>query len=301
MDPVDLTTNTRFHRLTWIGTGKTFSNSLPQEVYDAKREVLKVPDVILAQLPGSVALVHEFLRHPLPPQSGNLNFHRTEEWFSTNMPLTCPEVLLKSPIPSEKVLEKLDTTVGQMWFDGASSIVDPRFNGGAERFPPWALSLWKKIQKVIGDQKQWNSSVRWLELITHPEDTVAQTKSFVGGLPWNKQLCSIGGSTLEFAGFLGASWLSDTQIDMMVNVLRSRMTTEEQIKGTLLEPMVLSWELVIVSTEKKGPMISPYLSRLTDQIKAGIMTIWFPINVNENHWVAGRVDCENYTFAFGEL
>ena len=43
MDPIDLTTDAQFNHSTWIGTGKTFSNSLPQAVYDRKGEVLKNP------------------------------------------------------------------------------------------------------------------------------------------------------------------------------------------------------------------------------------------------------------------
>ena len=42
MDLIDLTTDTEFDHSTWIGTGKEFSSSLPQVVYDKKREILKV-------------------------------------------------------------------------------------------------------------------------------------------------------------------------------------------------------------------------------------------------------------------
>ena len=301
MDLIDLTKDTRFHCSTWIGTGKVFTNSLPQIVYDKKREIFQVPDCILTQLPSSTALVHDFVHHPLPPQSSSLNFHQMEEWFSMDTPQTHPEVLLARPVPPKKVLKDLDAAAGQKWFDGASSIMDPRFNNGAERFPLWVLSLWKEIQKAIKHQRRWRLSIQWLELIAHPESIVVQARSLIEKLPWNKPLHFGGASTLEFAGFLGASWLSDTQINMMVDILQNRMVIEEHTEGAHIEPLIFAWELIFVGNGSKDPLTSSYLLRLVDQIQAGATAIWFPINVNKNHWIAGRVDFKNHTFAFGEL
>lgn len=218
---IDLTTDTKFHSSTWIGTGRRFSNSLPQAVYQKKREILKVPESFLTQFPSSVTLIYEFINHPLPPQSCGLSFHQASEWFSTEASLTHPEVLLSRPIPPRNVLEDLNAAIGQMWFDGVFSIVDPWFNSGMERFSLWVLSLWGEMQKMVKNQKQWKSSVHWLELVTHPQDIADQAKNLIEKLPWNCSLRSGGASTLEFVGFLGVSWLSDTQINMMVGMLQT--------------------------------------------------------------------------------
>jgi hypothetical protein len=301
MDHIDLTLHTQFHHSTWIGTGKKFSDSLPQAVYDKKQEILKIPDPFLTKLPTPTILIHHFIHHPLPLQSSSLSFHQTGEWFSINTPLTCPEVLLTRPIPPERVLKNLNIAIGQMWFDGATSIVDPRFNNGTERFPLWVLSLWKEMQKTIEHQKLWKSLIQWLDSITHPEDITTQAKDLINSLPWNKPLHSGGVTTLEFASFLGVSWLSDNQINMMVKALQKQMKTEEGARGVLIEPLVLPWELVSVGKGWTDPLTSPYLSRLANQIEGGITTVWFPMNVNNNHWIAGRVDFEDCTFTFGEL
>ena len=145
MDPIDLTTGIQFIHSTWIGTGKRFSTTLPPEVYDKKREILKVPDTFPTQFPTSVALVHEFVHHRFPPQSSGLSFHPMIKWFSVEMPVTSPEVLLTRPIPPEEVLKNLDAAIGQMWFDRLSSIVDPWFNNHSERFPLWVLSDRKSV------------------------------------------------------------------------------------------------------------------------------------------------------------
>ena len=168
MDPVDLTLYAELHYSTWIRTGKKFSNSLPGVVYDKKWEILKIPGHFQKRLPTPTILVYNFIHYPLPIQSGTFSFHQTAEWFSTDTPLTYPEVLLTRPIPPEKVLQNLNIATGQMWFDGATSVVDPRFNNGTERFPLWVLSLWKVMQEMVMYQKLWKSSIHWLELIAHP-------------------------------------------------------------------------------------------------------------------------------------
>jgi hypothetical protein len=107
----------------------------------------------LTQFPTSITHVHEFIHHVLPPQSSGLSFHKTAKWFSRETPLTSPKVLLTRPIPLEEVLKNIDAAIGQMWFDGLSSIVDPRFNNCTKRFPLWVLSLWTEMQKMVKDQK----------------------------------------------------------------------------------------------------------------------------------------------------
>ena len=243
MGTIDLTTNAQFDPSTWIGVGKTFSNDLENVVYDKKREILKVPDPFLIHLPTPTLLVNEFLKYHLPIQSSTLSFHPTGEWFSTDVPLSPPEILLTRPIPPARVLKDLDKALGQEWFDGANSIVDPRFNNRSERFPFWALSLWKEMEKMIQHQRLWDSSIRWLKTITHPEEIVAKAKSVIEKLPWNKPLGSGGATTLEFAGFLGVSWLSDTQINLMIKVLRNRLEMEDHTERVLIEPIEFTWEL----------------------------------------------------------
>ena len=236
---VNLTIDTQFLHSTWIRAGKEFSRHLPLVVYDKKQEILKIPHCFLAQLPIPVTLVYEFINHSFPLQSSNLSFHQLSRWFSTEVPLTYPGVLLTRPIPPAKVLKDLDTAIGQVWFDGASSIVDLQFNNGTERFPLWVLSLWQEMEKMVENQRWWKSSIHQLELKTHPQGITVQAKNLIEKLSWNGPL-SGGVSTLEFAGFLGVSWLSDTQINMMVDVLQNQMKTQEYAEGTLLESLALS-------------------------------------------------------------
>ena len=160
-----------------------------------------------------------------------------------------------------------------MWFDGAASIVDPQFKNGNERFPFWVLSLWREMEKMIQHQKLWRSSVRWLELITHPRDTIVQAKALIDRLAWNEPLSSGGATTLEFAGFLGVPWLSDTQINMMVKVLQNRLETEDHTEWVLIEPIEFAWGVESVGRGFTDPKSSVYLSQLVRQVQDGVTAI----------------------------
>ena len=299
MDPIDLTVDLPFHPSAWIGVGRRYSNLLPQEVLDAERDALKIPGTFRNRLPPPEARIHDFISFTLPFQSGALVFHAPAQWFSHDTPNTDPNILLTRSVPPANVLEDLEKIFGQTWLDGGHSIVDPRFNNQNERFPLWALSFWKELQKTIECQDEWKKSVRWLNSMTHPMEIIEQVRGLVRRLAWNTPLCLAGATSLDLAGFLGTSWLSDTQMNMMVDVLRKRMEVEECARGIIIEPMEFSWEIVLVAKDKKEPM-SPYLSRLADQIKRGsVRALWFPIHINDSHWVTGKIDLERRTFAFG--
>ena len=79
------------------------------------------------------------------------------------------------------------------------------------------------------------------------------------------------------------------------------MKTREHAEETVIESAPFSHEMVQVAKGAKQPT-SKYLTRLVNHIKrTGAKQLWFPIHVNSSHWIAGRVDLERHTFAFGEF
>ena len=79
------------------------------------------------------------------------------------------------------------------------------------------------------------------------------------------------------------------------------MKTGGHIKEAVIEPVAFSQEMISVANGVKSPT-SKYLLRLTEQIKnTRTKTVWFPIHINNSHWIAGWADLENHTFAFGEF
>ena len=156
--------------------------------------------------------------------------------------------------------------IGQIWLDGSCSIIDPCFNNGTEQFPLWMLSLWKEVQKSIQYQGEWRTSVHWLDSMTHPVEIIAQVKIIVEKLSWNMPLCLRGATSLDIIGFLSTAWLSDTQIDMMVNTLQEWMKTIEYVTEVAVEPVLFSQEITLVTSRVKEPT-SKYLLELADHIR----------------------------------
>lgn len=87
----------------------------------------------------------------------------------------------------------------------------------------------------------------------------------------------------------------------MVKVLQNRLETEDHTEWVLIEPIEFAWEVESVGRGFTDPKSSAYLSRLARQVQDGVTAIWFPLNVYGSHWIAGKVDFEERTFAFGEL
>ena len=105
--------------------------------------------------------------------------------------------------------------------------MDPHFNDGTEQFPPWVLSLWKEMDKAVQCQGEWRKSLCWLGLTAHLAEIIEQVRDVVESLPWNQPLPLRGAASLDLAGFLGVSWHSDTQVDMMIDILQEQLKTSK--------------------------------------------------------------------------
>ena len=68
------------------------------------------------------------------------------------MPVTDTECLRTQPVPQEKVLDQLLKDFGQAWFDGAKSVVDPRFNDGHDRLPLWTNKLSDTAEPMLNSR-----------------------------------------------------------------------------------------------------------------------------------------------------
>ena len=74
MDPIDLSKDLPFHPSLWIGVGKKLSDSLPQEVLDAHKEILEIPGTF-----------HNSLPTLLPPQNLLLRLHSPAQANQTQL------------------------------------------------------------------------------------------------------------------------------------------------------------------------------------------------------------------------
>jgi hypothetical protein len=238
MDAIDDVTDI-FEVNKWIGVGKKYpSSDTPRQVDEARQRTLAIPIEYEAYFSPPNLPVLEFVMRPLPSQSSELITTKPEIWFSKDKPSTAVACLLARPIPPRLFLASLDKTFGQAWFDGAKSIVDQRFNNSTDRLPLWALTFWKMLSEYVEKQAVWKKSILWIEKEkeqAHKRDegtlkVVEIAQEHLKFLGWNVPLTYQRrmSYSFELASLLSTAWLNDEHINMMMEELDKKITTNPQ-------------------------------------------------------------------------
>ena len=174
-----------FNPALWIGQGKKYIvEELPENVVDAKCELLDLPREARHYLPLNEMPISTFLNQHLPIKLSELISIRIEDCFSKDSPATNIATLADRPIPSDETIRLLDKAMGQAWLDGNRSIIDWR---GGERIDFWAITFWREMSVVIAKQKEWSYARSRFQSITGkqgtglPEDTKISVEKFAFG------------------------------------------------------------------------------------------------------------------------
>ncbi|KAJ8085471.1 hypothetical protein PM082_004287 [Marasmius tenuissimus] len=305
-EPIVLDSSQQFEPSRWIGRGVKWSDDLPPEVLDARNALLEVPPEHSNSLPSSSCSVMQLLEAELPEQSPKLHLSKPISWFKTDRPFTPVDRLANRPLPSEKFLREVVKHVGQAMLDGNQSISDPDYNDGQDCFPIHSLSFMIEATQMAKGRQRWMRGEKWLvakETVVKDEKTravIGEAKRRLATISWNSKLSFAVQpvTTLDLSDFLSTTWLKDDHIDMMPEVLRDRLV-KDGFSDIIIAPMSFSWTITAAAHEndfsKKG------LVRYATKIRTeNIRRLYFPLNVNGNHWVAGCVDFENNSIVYGD-
>lgn len=295
----------------WINVGKKYpTKNTPYEVAWAKEDLLKIPTNALQQLPATTLPVADFIQAKLPQQSAEIITTKAKIWFSPDEAHTNISMLLTRPIPPSPFLIKLEAELGQAWFDGARSIVDPRFNNSTDRLPFWAIKFWKELEYLLDKQDTWRNSHQWLERekkkTTDPLtlQAIHDAQEMMKVLPWNTTMVG-NHKTLELAAFFSGKWFGDGHIDMMMRDLAEQVEADPLLKGkVIIAPLQFSEQIKIAAkknTKVYNRETAMLLYRYMKHIKEnGTERLYFPIHIRGNHWIACCVNFKTRDIAFGE-
>jgi hypothetical protein len=77
----------------------------------------------------------------------------------------------------------------------------------------------------------------------------------------------------------------------------------ELMEKVIIADVDFSHEIRRVSEErKKGKTVSALLAMYEERAhNTDLECIYFPLHVNDNHWIAGKIDFRNGFFAYGVL
>lgn len=309
--------DTEFIDSDWIGKGKKYpAKSTPAFIVNARNRRLATPIAALKLLPSKIDPVSTLLSYDIPNQAVQFFLFKDSNLFSQLPPTIDIQVLLTRDVPPPSQLKKLREDFGQAWFNGCQSIVDKRYSDGGG-LPLWAITFWERLVELRQAQKIWKKSWMWctdeierrhkkmdLATVKLLEDTLAQLKV----LPWDVTMdydIWDDVQTLSLASFLSAEWMADTHVAIMLHMVSQRLSETAQASTVLIASRMFTEDILNVDRRLKLPekrWNRTVLKRYEQEIREkGKEVLYFPLNVNGNHWIAGKIDFVNHTISYGAL
>lgn len=284
---------------------------MSRSVINACTEALSVPPQEMFRFPRPEICVGDLLKKITPIQSSAFVATKPESWFSKDLPSSNLNFLTERQIPTNDFLQKLEKHTCQAWLDSAQSLVDSRYNEGTDWGPLWTLAYWKEMVKVADAKASWARCERWLSVNTEKQsetasDVFANASAMLPGLGWrtlvhrsdNQQ------TTLEFSKLIGNEWLSSGLLQMMIDNLTSRVKSHLSLMSSTIiagPSFAQTIESAAIRELQYGKRTTPLLSRYEEHIKNNNTDhLYFPANINENHWIAVHINFKKREFSYGK-
>ncbi|KAF8167513.1 hypothetical protein B0H34DRAFT_854442 [Crassisporium funariophilum] len=318
--PINLDDDTPFVENNWIGQRKKYTD-VPAFVRWKHDKDLEIPPTSIkcANFPEPDLTVNEFITFNLPRISSEIISNKVGMWFSKDAPnILNAQTVIDRSVPSPVFLNRLKEAAGQAWLDGAKSIIDWRFNDGADRLPLWIITFWKEVKRLTKIQSAWNQSLKWLLLAETrkrqdgkpalPSDLIQKARKSLQSLRWNATMAYCRRTTLtsQLSHFLGTFWLSNDHINMMVEEMLLDMHAERPEDLKYIQVASLSFARELRAVEEK--LALPFSARQKTLLhkyellvkEDGLQKLYFPVHVTENHWIVGMVNFKKKSIAFAD-
>lgn len=296
-----------FDPSNWIKKGKVYKD-VPISVANALLELRKLPPAFDALLVHRDTPILEFIEQKIPRRSSTLNTLPIKAWFSQQPPThafpdTILNIVTRRAIPPDIVLLEIERALGQEWLNGCRSLVDPRYNKGAERFPFWILTLWRRVKSMAEKQEDWKVAVEFL--VDEVVEERGAVKEILGGVGWDSELKS-GGFTFtthRFAQLLSKNQLCDDVTQVMIDHLQERLEkTSHEFSQDIIATsrFYMSLEALANPKRNKKDKVPALILAVEDTIKnEGKTHLWYPV-LHSSHEVVIQINFEQRTIAYGQ-
>ncbi|KAJ7206864.1 hypothetical protein GGX14DRAFT_637126 [Mycena pura] len=214
--------------------GKTWPEHPPVDLNSYVDDLLAVPKAALSpSLPvPPTTPPTQFIDIPFPSVTSDIITGKDIFWFHRDRPTTDLRDILQRPIPSRSLVERMaeKKRIGQLILDGYISISDPRTNEGKDRFPLAALAAWMMIHMILEAQERWRAAIAHVKsnLGVKSREVAAAAQDamdMLGRMGWNESLAAKI-PPLALTRFLGSGWLNDDVVNLQVEYMKARLTTE---------------------------------------------------------------------------
>lgn len=155
----------------------------------------------------------------------------------------------------------------------------------------------KRNQDVWEQQRDWkrNASLdeEWPGNDVEYVDLAFSRCPWLAGLPGLQRGAE--SATHGFGRLLSNQWLTDTALACMLDVVRSDYHQRKDYRSStyICDPSLGQ----AITKGPNGPTTKFYGRKVQD---GSMQLLMFPMNINNMHWIAVKVDIPGYTIAFGD-
>lgn len=189
----------------------------------------------------------------------------------------------------------------------AKSIED--WDEEGKRYPLTAKSIYRLCNRANHLRRVWRAAETWMDRWTlrtkDMSDTTFLTHRLMATLEWDTYIRAVGTSvpTIDLIGMLSDEWLTDSQIDLVLQVLIERTKNEAKDYRVIIAPCVFAGHCSNVYTSRfdNEPLTARLLQRYRDDfLKGRVDKLVFIANVGGTHWVAWMIDYTSGTLSHGK-
>jgi hypothetical protein len=314
-----------FNRGEWISCDKKWKD-VPKSIRQVCHNDFLIPEMIAATiLPDAGISIHALLDFHLPrPTTAVRDASDCNMFFSKYAADTVDASMIQRlrhlDMPTATVIRQLFQNKNQMWLDGFTSIKYAHLSGDTvTHFPLWVISFWNDITDIrFQVRKPWTDARDWvkkqMEQKKKPDVRVQATdvSKLLGILPWkgNKRGLSNNEPIHTLSRYLGPEWLSSTDEDDMLELLRDRIASDPELTGSVrVEGVDFTSKITAAFKEREqldyfGSNGSRWLRTLGNDVFGHgerLVTIaHLGVHNKKKHWVALEVDGPQRLFRYGD-
>lgn len=296
----------------WIGRGLSYSANAGKEiVLKQKNLLLHIPSNFAHLCPIPGLSVQALLRVMERVTEGKaMPMLRGEDLISAEEPNTGLEKLFEAlVIPPPAIMEQMYAAFGQAWFDGrARSIVDFTDLKRETRYPLPTLEVYREFARANTTRREWARAEEWMRRGKHDARLAAAiqlAQKLMFAFEWDAEVRALHATVpaVDLIRMLDASWLNDSQVDMLMQVLTDRKRRENGDSDVIFAPVVFQ-QFVQELYDHRGCenyRKIPFMERYEEDLVSGRKRVLYLVgHVNGNHWVPWIFDNEKGILGHGE-
>ena len=274
-------------------------------------------------LPKTDLNVVDLCRFSIPEDKNGPELHTIsdEKLFSsmasmvTNASVAFLQSLLMPTMPQLKILQARFEKYIEL--NGETSLQSLLYSFGTStlRLPLWVLDYWMEANIILEQKLHWHPAVNWLKTRKQYEAIKLLTE-----LPWKYQIPkTMGDHISDLALFCSEKWLTGSQVDTMLEILRDNLGTK-RIPGVAVKDINFVQKLIKIYRHTRDTYTddhsATFIRGFADRLKTGEVTVvgmaiavrytgsetQLPSgkDIISNHWCSFIIDTNGRTIHYGD-